>query len=267
MHPGARLRRRTPPRPWPDRRRAAPHADFAPHLRRYAGRLARATTPGCADPRPDRPHAGRDYYLSANVLKASEDKTFPGRDRRLPGQPVGAGGQRRRPRRQPTYFGSYREVFARDLYESFTGLLAAGRPGPPRRDTVRFLFERQQQPDGSFPRNSLVNGKTRAGHRSATSSTRSAYPILMARQAGLDDRALYRDHIKRAADFVRRARPVVRHGALGGAERLLAVHDRRRDRRAGRGRPRSPSATATPPAPASTGPPPTTTSAASRPGR
>ena len=32
--------------------------------------------------------AGR-YYLSANVLKASEDKTYPGRDRRLPGQPVG----------------------------------------------------------------------------------------------------------------------------------------------------------------------------------
>ena len=55
----------------------------------------------------------------------------PRRDRGLPGQPVGSGGQRRRDRRL-TYFGSYREVFARDLYETFTGLLAAGDGAPPR---------------------------------------------------------------------------------------------------------------------------------------
>src|SRR5215203_2337946 len=54
------------------------------------------------------------YYLSANVLKASEDKTFPGAivaSLASPwGQAISAGDPAN------TYFGSYREVFARDLY-------------------------------------------------------------------------------------------------------------------------------------------------------
>ena len=56
----------------------------------------------------------RVYRLSANVLKASEDKTFPGAivaSLASPwGQAVSAGDPNN------TYFGSYREVFARDLY-------------------------------------------------------------------------------------------------------------------------------------------------------
>ncbi len=55
------------------------------------------------------------------------------------------------------YFGSYREVFARDLYEAFTGLLVAGDVQTAREATL-FLFDRQQQADGSMPRNSLENG-------------------------------------------------------------------------------------------------------------
>ena len=61
------------------------------------------------------------------MLKASEDKTFPGAvvaSLASPwGQAVSAGDT---PGGKPVYFGSYREVFARDLYESFTGLMAAG---------------------------------------------------------------------------------------------------------------------------------------------
>jgi len=67
---------------------------------------------------------GREYYLSANVVKASEDKTFPGAivaGLASPwGQAVSAGDPNN------TYFGSYREVFSRDLYEAWTGLMAAG---------------------------------------------------------------------------------------------------------------------------------------------
>jgi glucoamylase len=48
----------------------------------------------------------------------------------------------------PAYFGSYREVFARDLYEAFTGLLVDGDLVTARAAT-RFLFDRQQQADGS----------------------------------------------------------------------------------------------------------------------
>ena len=91
------------------------------------------------------------------MLKASEDKTFPGAivaSLASPwGQAISAGDPAN------TYFGSYREVFARDLYEAWTGLVADGDLATAR-DATLFLFERQQLPDGSMPRNSLVNGKT-----------------------------------------------------------------------------------------------------------
>jgi glucoamylase len=149
------------------------------------------------------------YHLSANVLKASEDKTFPGAvvaSLASPwGQAVAAGNS------TLTYFGSYREVFARDLYETFTGLLLDGDVSTAR-DTVRFLFERQQLPDGSMPRNSLVNGKA-APDTFGTQLDEVTYPILMALQAGITDKAFYQAHIKRAADFA------ISHGPSFGAER------------------------------------------------
>lgn len=149
------------------------------------------------------------YYLSANVLKASEDKTFPGAivaSLASPwGQAVAAGDP------TLTYFGSYREVFARDLYETFTGLMAAGDRATARA-TVDFLFQRQQQPDGSMPRNSLVNGKP-APDTFGTQLDEVAYPILMARTLGMTDATLYQQHIKRAADFL------VAHGPSFGSER------------------------------------------------
>ncbi|WP_328452590.1 glucodextranase DOMON-like domain-containing protein [Amycolatopsis sp. NBC_00438] len=153
------------------------------------------------------------YYQSANVLKASEDKTFPGAVVASLGSPwgqaVSAGDA---PGGKPVYFGSYREIFARDLYESFSGLLAAGDRDTARA-SVRWLFSRQQQPDGRFPRNSLLNGR-KAPDSGGDQLDESAYPILMALQAGLDrDRTLYTDHIRGAADFV------VAHGPSFGSER------------------------------------------------
>ena len=138
------------------------------------------------------------YYLSANVIKASEDKTFPGAivaSLASPwGQAVSAGDPAN------TYFGSYREVFARDLYESWTGLVAAGDLATARAATL-FLFERQQLPDGSMPRNSLVNGKV-APDSFGTQLDETAYPILMAAQLGMTDASLYANHIKPAANFL-----------------------------------------------------------------
>ena len=149
------------------------------------------------------------YYLSANVIKASEDKTFPGAivaSLASPwGQAVSAGDPNN------TYFGSYREVFARDLYESWTGLVAAGDLATAR-DATLFLFERQQLPDGSFPRNSLVNGKV-APDSFGTQLDEVAFPILMAYQLGLTDASLFEDHIKPAANYV------AAHGPAFGVER------------------------------------------------
>jgi glucan 1,4-alpha-glucosidase len=150
-----------------------------------------------------------EYFLSVNVVKASEDKTFPGAliaSIASPwGQAISAGDPAN------TYFGSYREVFARDVYEAWTGLLLAGDTATAR-DVVTFLFNKQQLADGSFPRNSLVNGKL-APDSFNTQLDECSYPILMAYQLHMFGGALYTNHIKPAANFV------VSHGPSFGPER------------------------------------------------
>jgi glucan 1,4-alpha-glucosidase len=149
------------------------------------------------------------YFVNANVLKASEDKTFPGAivaSMTSPwGQAISAGDPGN------TYFGSYREVFARDLYEIWTGLMADGDLATARAATL-FLFQRQQQADGSMPRNSLVNGKT-APDSFGTQLDETSYPLLMADELHLVDASLYENHIKPAANFV------ASHGPAFGVER------------------------------------------------
>jgi glucan 1,4-alpha-glucosidase len=149
------------------------------------------------------------YLLSANVLKASEDKTFKGAIVAGLGSPWGQAVSAGDPAN--TYFGSYREVFSRDLYEAYTGLLTDGDLETAK-DATLFLFNRQQLPDGSMPRNSLVNGKT-APDSFNTQLDEVAYPILMAHQLGLTSRNLYVNHIKRAANYV------AAHGPATGPER------------------------------------------------
>jgi glucoamylase len=153
------------------------------------------------------------YYLSANVLKASEDKTYPGAIVASLASPWGqsvpagvtSGGE-------PSYFGSYREVFSRDLYEIFTGLMADGDVATARAATL-FLFDRQQLPSGAMPRNSLLNGKA-APDTGGLQLDETAYPILMAQESGLgSDTALWQDHIRPAADFL------VANGPSDGVER------------------------------------------------
>ncbi len=144
----------------------------------------------------------RRYYLSANVIKSSEDKTFPGAivaSMASPwGQAVAAGTA---VNGKPVYFGSYREVFSRDLYEAFTGLLTDGDLATARAATL-FLFSKQQLPNGQLPRNSLVNGAS-APDTGGNQLDETAYPILMALQSGLaGDTTLWQQHIRPAADFL-----------------------------------------------------------------
>lgn len=149
------------------------------------------------------------YYVSANVLKASEDKTFPGAIAASMASPWGQAISAGDPAN--TYFGSYREVFARDLYEAWTGLMADGDLATAR-DAVNFLFLHQQQADGSMPRNSLLNGKT-APDSFGTQLDEAAYPILMADQMGMFSNSLYVNHVRPAALFI------ISHGPSYGVER------------------------------------------------
>ena len=155
----------------------------------------------------------RNYYLSANVLKASEDKTYPGAivaSLASPwGQSVPAGVTSNG---EPSYFGSYREVFARDLYEIFTGLMADGDVATARAATL-FLFDKQQLASGAMPRNSLLNGEA-APDTGGLQLDETAYPILMAQESGRgSDTELWQDHIRPAADFL------VANGPSDGVER------------------------------------------------
>ncbi len=154
------------------------------------------------------------YWLSANVLKASEDKTFPGATAASLSSPWGQAvpaGQAASDGLAP-YFGSYREVFPRDTYEAFTGFLTDGDLATARQ-IVRFLFDDMQRPDGSFPRNGLLNGQA-APDTGGLQLDETADPILMAWQAGLaGDAALYTGHIRPAADFL------VANGPADGVER------------------------------------------------
>src|SRR5207248_7766643 len=149
------------------------------------------------------------YYVSANVIKASEDKTFPGAivaSLASPwGQAVSAGDPNN------LFFGSYREVFARDLYEAWTGLMSDGDLQTAR-DAVTFLLNRQQQADGSMPRNSLLNGRV-APDSFGSQLDEAAYPLIMAEQLGMADSALYQNHVRPAIDFV------IAHGPAFGVER------------------------------------------------
>jgi glucan 1,4-alpha-glucosidase len=154
------------------------------------------------------------YYLSANVLKASEDKSFPGATAASLASPWGQAV----PAGQPAsnglapYFGSYREVFPRDTYEAFTGFLTDGDLTTARQ-IVRFLLDDMQRPDGSFPRNGLLNGQA-APDTGGLQLDETADPILMAWQAGLaGDATLYTQHIRPAADFL------VANGPADGVER------------------------------------------------
>jgi glucoamylase len=168
--------------------------------------------------RPDRPRGVSrpawdaildEFYVSANYVKTAEDKTFPGAVAAAMASPWGQAVSAGDPAN--TYFGSYREVFARDLYEAWTALYVAGDRDTAR-DMTRFLFERQQQPDGSMPRNSLTNGKV-APDSFGTQLDECAYPIVMALAVGLTDSDYYKNHIKPAADFV------IAHGPAYGNER------------------------------------------------
>jgi len=148
------------------------------------------------------------YYFSANAIKAAEDKTFPGAivaSLAAPwGQAVSAGDPGN------TFFGSYREVFARDAYAAGTALAVAGDTATAR-DAVSFLFG-QQQPDGSLPRNSLVNGDP-APDTGGVQLDETAYAILLADQLGMDGASFYQNSVKPAANFL------IAHGPAFGTER------------------------------------------------
>ena len=153
------------------------------------------------------------YWLGANVIKASLDKTFTGR---LAAGLASPWGRRSRPGNLGGRAGAVLRLLPGDVLprrlETFTGFLTDGDLADARAIDL-FLFGRQQLANGSLPRNSLPNGLA-APDTGGLQLDETAYPILMAWQAGLGgDHALYVDHVNPAAEFL------VAHGPSDGVER------------------------------------------------
>jgi glucoamylase len=139
--------------------------------------------------------AGADaatYNVSVMALAAHEDKTYRGGYIASPTMPWVWGTGLENPS------GAYHLVWSRDLYQIATALIAAGDAAGAHR-AVDYLFLRQQKADGSFPQNSTVDGTPHWGNLQLDEV---ALPIVLAWQLGRTDSALYRDHIKKAADFL-----------------------------------------------------------------
>ncbi len=157
---------------------------------------------------PPQAQAG-SYWLAANVIKAAEDKTDLGAFVAAPADPWGQSMLA-----VTTHAGyTYRSVFARDSYETFTGLLADGDVASARQ-MVEFLFDRAQQPDGSFPRDSELDGSVAPDTFGLFEIDEDAYPLLMAWDAGFaGDKSFYEQHLRPDADFM------VAHGPAYGEDR------------------------------------------------
>lgn len=146
----------------------------------------------------------RQFNLAAMVLKALEDKTFRGATIASPSIPWGGGVNAN----EPTISG-YHAVWSRDLYQVATALEAMGdRAGANR--ALAYLFNLQQNTDGSFPQNSRVDGRPIGG---ALQMDEVALPIVLAWQLGHRERSTWLKHIKPAADFI------LDHGPATGQER------------------------------------------------
>jgi glucoamylase len=133
--------------------------------------------------------ADSDWYIAAETLKASEDKTYPGAIVASLTHPFGQIAPD-----NPDDHG-YVEVWERDLYHIALGLFAAGDQTTAN-EALDFMA-RVQETDGSFPRNNFVEYKADG---SSLQLDQVADPILLAWRLGRQD--LYSTMVKRAADFI-----------------------------------------------------------------
>jgi glucan 1,4-alpha-glucosidase len=158
------------------------------------------------------PKLTAQYWTSANVIKATADKEFPGAVVSSLADPWGqATSANGATNGLPSVDVNYRVIFERDFYETFTGFLADGDLATAQQMT-RYIFNSVELPDGSFPRDALVNGAV-APDNYVLEPDEQAFPLIMAWESGLGaDRQLW-PRVRAAADFL------VAHGPVYGDER------------------------------------------------
>ena len=174
--------------------RASLTRGFAATRREYEGGWSRYVA---ALPRIEAKHQ-RQFNMAAMVLRGLEDKTFRGAVIASPSVPWGGG-----PNADEATISGYHAVWSRDLYHVATAFIALGDRATANR-LLDYLFRVQQKPDGSFPRNSWVDGRPIGD---ALQMDQVALPVVLAYQLRRNDRATWQKHIKPAADLIVRRGP------------------------------------------------------------
>ncbi|PCE34412.1 glycoside hydrolase family 15 protein [Burkholderia ubonensis] len=134
----------------------------------------------------------RLYNAAVMILAAHEDKTWRGAFAASPSMPWAFGTALDQPS------GPYHLVWARDLYQIATALIAAGDRSAAER-ALDWLLATQQKADGAFPQNSQVDGTPYWG---GLQMDEVSFPIVLAWQLRRFDRPTYVNHIRKAADFI-----------------------------------------------------------------
>jgi len=149
-------------------------------------------------PRVDAKHQ-RQFEMAAMVLRALEDKTHRGAVIASPSTPWSGG-----PSSDEATASGYRAVWSRDLYHVATAFMSMNDNETARR-LLDYLFRVQQKSDGSFPRNSWVDGRVIGD---ALQMDQVALPIVLAYQLERHDPATWQKHIKPAADLIVKRGPL-----------------------------------------------------------
>lgn len=178
-------------------------APFAEHDRRYAEQWARSSA-GILPLDKVSGDGGNLYRASFSLLRAHEDKSFPGAliaSLAIPwGEAVGDEDQ-----------GGYHLVWTRDMVNSANAMLAAGDRATPLRALI--YLNVSQQENGGFAQNFWIDGEP---YWHGIQLDEAAFPILLAwrlrRENALQDFDPY-------AMVLRAAAYLVRHGPLTPEER------------------------------------------------
>lgn len=138
------------------------------------------------------------FNMAAMVLRALEDKTFRGAVIASPSVPWGGGADA-----DEATMSGYYAVWSRDLYDVATAFIALGDVDAAKR-VLDYLFRVQQKPDGSFPRNTWVDGRVIGD---GLQMDQVALPLVLAYQLKRTDRVTWLKHVKPAADLIVRRGP------------------------------------------------------------
>ncbi len=167
--------------------------------RRYVEEWA-AYCAGLEDLSPHAGDGGRLFWTSAMVLRALEDKTFPGASVAAPAIPWGeAAGDGNA--------GGYHLVWPRDLVHVATGCLAMG-DGHAARRALKYLDRVQDKARGNWRQNFWLDGRP---HWEGCQMDEVALPIILAwrlHKTGLLDDNPYPAMVRPAALYLARCGPV-----------------------------------------------------------